>query len=350
MKKAAFAITLLLVCAFGLNACATSDVRFVDLGNSSAQQNQNQKALEKKVAIAKANNANKDETYYLVGMHIILPYWQDHKNGLEVAAGELGVKSVFTGESGNDAVRQVNLFRQIADKKPAGILVAPIDPEMMVEPINQAIDQGVPVVCVDSDSPSSKRLTYFGTGNYTAGYKGAEILAEAMNYSGKVGILTSQGIYCLDERQRGFSDYMKQNYPGIRIACVENDYCDPSKAVNAAGQMLKDEPQLSGIFGVDAASGVGAGIALRQVNKLGKVKIVAFDKDSSVLEMVEQGAIEATMVQRTFTMSYYGLKFLYDYKHGNIKMASDMRGLNPLPPSVDTGIIAVGKDDVYRSK
>jgi ribose transport system substrate-binding protein len=101
---------------------------------------------------------------------------------------------------------------------------------------------------------------------------------------------------------------------------------------------------------VDAASGVGVAIALRQANELGKVKVVVFDKDSSVLELVEQGDIETTMVQRTFTMSYYGLKFLYDLNHQKIKMASDMMGINPLPDVVDTGIIAVNKENVSKYK
>jgi len=348
MKRAVTAIALLVCMIFICSACGNSSVPVVDLGSYlNYVQTKNKKDLNA-TANAKASFANEDEIYYLVGMHIILPYWQDHKKGLEVAAAELGVKYVFTGESGNDAARQVNIFNQVVLKKPSGILVSPIDPEMMVKPINDAIDQGIPVICVDTDSPNSKRLSYFGTDNYTAGYKGAEILSRAIGYSGEVGILTSPKIYCLDQRQKGFEDYIKQNCPNIQIVSVMNDKADPSTAANVTAQMLNEKPILDGIFGIDAASGVGAAIALRQYGKLGKIKIVAFDKDSSVLELVEQDIIEATMVQRTFTMSYYGLKFLYDLNHQNVKMASDMNGINPLPPVVDTGIIAVGKDEAYR--
>jgi len=284
------------------------------------------------------------EIYYTVGMHIILPYWQDHRYGLEAAAQELGVEVVFTGENGSDALRQLDIFEQVVKKKPAGILVCPIDMKTMTEPINSAIDLGIPVVCIDNDAPDSKRLTYFGTDNYQSGYIAGDIIGKKLGGVGDVGILTIPGIYSLDERQRGFEECLENNYPDISVVAVMNDQADPSKAANIAEQMFREFPTITGLFGTDAASGVGAAIALSENQKLGEIKVVAFDKDSEVLELVEQGKIEATLVQRTFTMSYYGLKFLYDYNHNSqLKNAS---GVSMMPDVVDTGIIVVTKDNV----
>lgn len=349
MKKVFLLITALICFVLFNTGCDGNAIRTVELGDPP-NDTYTGNVYGYDMPAPEASVTTNDETYYLVGMHIVLPYWQDHKRGLKVAAEELGVKYVFTGESGNDAVRQVDLFRQVMAQKPAGILVSPIDPEIMVKPINEAIAEGIPVICVDTDSPNSNRYTYFGTGNYHAGYEGAQILAKSMNYKGDVGILSSPGIYCLDQREEGFKDYMSEYCPGIRIVPTVNDTADPSKAINVATEMLKEYPEISGIFGADAASGVGVAAALRQANELGKVKVVVFDKDSSVLELVEQGYIETTMVQRTFTMSYYGLKFLYDINHQKINMAKDMTGIDPLPPTVDTGIIAVNKSNVSNYK
>lgn len=283
------------------------------------------------------------EVYYTVGMHIILPYWQDHRYGLEAAAQELGVEVVFTGENGSDALRQLDIFEQVVKKNPAGILVCPIDMKTMTEPINRAIDLGIPVVCIDNDAPDSKRLTYFGTDNYQSGYIAGEIIGKKLDGAGDVGILTIPGIYSLDERQRGFEECLEINYPDIKVVAVMNDQADPSKAANIAEQMFKDFPTITGLFGTDAASGVGAAIALSENQKLGEIKVVAFDKDSEVLELVQQGKIEATLVQRTFTMSYYGLKFLYDYNH-NSQLKNDA-GLSMMPDVVDTGIIVVTREN-----
>lgn len=329
MKKTLIiTLILLLLCAIG--ACGSI---YGPKENESPSGGQSQSAITEE----------KQELYITVGMHIILPYWQDHRNGLEAAGEELGVQTKFTGENGNDALRQIDIFEQAVKQKPAGILVSPIDKQAMVGPINDAIAQGIPVVCIDNDAPDSKRLTYFGTDNYRSGYLAADILGKKLGGVGQVGILTIPGLYSLDERERGFRECIAENYPGMAVVDVENDEADPSVAANVAAKMFEDYPDMVGLFGTDAASGVGAAIALDEQGKLGVVKVVAFDKDSSVLELVEQGKIEATLVQRTFTMSYYGLKFLYDYNHnGRLKN----EGLSMLPDKVDTGIIVVTKDNV----
>ena len=284
------------------------------------------------------------EVYYTVGMHIILPYWQDHRHGLEAAAQELGVDVVFTGENGSDALRQLDIFEQVVKKKPAGILLCPIDMEIMTGPINRAIEMGIPVICIDNDAPYSKRLTYIGTDNYHSGYIAADIIGKSLNGKGDVGILTIPGIYSLDERQRGFEECIQSKYPDIKVVAVMNDQADPSKAANIAEQMFNEFPSITGVFGTNAASGVGAAIALSENQKLSEIKVVTFDKDSQVLELVEQGKIEAALVQRTFTMSYYGLKFLYDYNHNSrLKNGSS---ISLMPDMVDTGIIVVTKDNV----
>lgn len=284
------------------------------------------------------------EVYYLVGMHIILPYWQDHRSGLEAAAQELGVDVIFTGENGSDALRQLDIFEQVLKEKPAGILVCPIDNEAMVEPINRAMAMGIPVICIDNDAPDSNRLTYIGTDNYLSGYLAGDIIGNKLGGVGDVAIMTMRGIYSLDERQRGFEECIESKYPDINVVAVVNDEADPSTAANIAEQMFIDYPSIVGLFGTDAASGVGAAIALSENQKLGEVIVVAFDKDSEVLELVEQGKIEATLVQRTFTMSYYGLKLLFDYNHIS-QLKNDWK-VSLMPNAVDTGIIVATKENV----
>ena len=122
----------------------------------------------------------------------------------------------------------------------------------MVEPINKAIAQGIPVVCIDNDAPDSRRLTYFGTDNYHSGYLAGEILGEKLDGAGEVGILTIPGLYSLDERQRGFEECIEEKYPGITVVAVSNDEADPSVAANIAGQMFEQYPNMIGLFGTDA--------------------------------------------------------------------------------------------------
>jgi len=80
----------------------------------------------------------------------------------------------------------------------------------------------------------------------------------------------------------------------------------------------------------------------------GKVPIVAFDKDPKTLELIEKGAIAATIAQKPYVMSYYGLKFLDDLHHNAVKEFKDWRSAPaaPLPTWVDTGTAVVDKNNL----
>jgi ribose transport system substrate-binding protein len=89
---------------------------------------------------------------------------------------------------------------------------------------------------------------------------------------------------------------------------------------------------------------------------------MAFDKDPETLDWIERGAINATVVQKPYVMSYYGLKFLNDLHHNAVHEFRDSptapdtwtwgpRRLPwtkwpPMPARVDTGTAVVDKNNL----
>ena len=124
-------------------------------------------------------------------------------------SGWLGrdVKGEVVGPPNPDLEAQLQAFREAVAKKPAGILVSPAQAEPFTEAINQAIEQGIPVICIDSDAPESKRIMFIGTKNYQAGLEGGRLAAQLLEEKGDIAILTIPGQYNLDERVRGYRDY-----------------------------------------------------------------------------------------------------------------------------------------------
>ena len=72
------------------------------------------------LVLAVGVNLSAQETYVLIAPHIGIQYWQVHKAGLEAAAKELGVKTVFTGVMGDSIEDQVKIMDQQVANKPAG--------------------------------------------------------------------------------------------------------------------------------------------------------------------------------------------------------------------------------------
>ena len=86
-----------------------------------------------------------------------LPYFIDHRLGLEFAGKELGVKTKFVGPVDYDMTAMVNTLEQTIAEKPAGILVVGFDPALKPS-IDKAVEAGIPIVTLDAEVYGSKRL------------------------------------------------------------------------------------------------------------------------------------------------------------------------------------------------
>lgn len=294
--------------------------------------------------------ADANEEYVFIGKSVSNPYWVDAREGLEDRARALGVKADFRGASGTDVNEQIKQFEDAMARKPAGIILSPSGVGITTM-INRAVDSGIPVICVDSDAPQSKRYSYVGTDNYNAGKQGGELLGKLLNGKGEVFLLSVPGEPNLEERIKGYQDALAK-HPGITIVDVGNDRADANEAAKAARNILSAHPNIAGVGCVDSGGGEGTAVVLREKGLVGKVKIVGMDRNDATLNLIEEGVIDASIAQRTYTMAYMSLGMLYDLHHNKVRMVDDWRaaGVLPLPTDVDTGTVVITKENVDAFK
>ena len=288
-----------------------------------------------------------DERYVFVAFNTGLPYWQEAAAGLEDSAKQLGVKVELTGPAAFSPNEELTAFQQAVAQKASGILLSASNPEIFRDPINAAIQQGIPVICVDADSPESNRILFVGTDNFRAGQESGKRMGELLHGKGNVVVITIPGQFNLGERVRGVEDALKK-FPGIKVGRSIDDKGDSRIAYDAVSALLQGKDKPDGIIGLEASGGAGAADALHRVDLTGKIPIVAFDKDPETLEWIQRGAITATVVQKPYVMSYYGLKFVDDLHHNAVHEFKDWRTAPaaPIPAWVDTGTAIVDKNNL----
>ncbi len=228
-------------------------------------------------------------------------------------------------------------------RKPGGIVVVGFE-DSLTPVINKAAEAGIPVVTVDADLPRSRRVAFVGTGNFNAGMQGGLKLAELIGHKGQVALLTKTGQSNLNERIEGYKAALAR-YPEIAVVQVANTESDTGKATQVASLLIQRYPELAGMGCVEAAGGAGAATAVREAGRAGKVQIVAMDRSSSVLKQIEEGAIQASVVQQTALMPVYAVAILYQLNRGNIPISSDnsAAGVSGVPGVIDTGVVLVDK-------
>ena len=292
-----------------------------------------------------------NERYVFVATNINLPYWQDAQAGFLDAAKALGVKGELVGPTGYAPNAELGIFRQIVEEHPAGICLSAARPEIFQAAINEAIAQGIPVICVDADAPNSKRVLYIGTDNFKAGKESLKQMAALVPGNGNVVVITIPGQRNLDDRMAGVADALK-NFPAIKLTKILDDKGDARSAFDQVSELLRKKEKVDGFICLEATGGSGAAEALHRLSMDGKLPIVAFDGDPETLDWIDQGVISATVTQKPYVMSYYGLKFLDDLHHNAVHQFKDWRTslAAPMPTFVDTGTVIVDKSNLnlYR--
>jgi ribose transport system substrate-binding protein len=288
-----------------------------------------------------------EERYVFVAFNTGLPYWQEAEAGLNDAAKQMGVKAELVGPAAFSPNDELTAFQQAVAQKPAGIMLSAANPDIFKDPINTAVLQGIPVICVDADSPDSKRVMFVGTDNFRAGQESAKRMAEVLGGKGNIAVISIPSQFNISERMRGVSEALKK-YPAVKITKTIDDKGDARVADDAISALLHGKDKPDGIISLEASGGSGAADALHIVSLEGKVPVLTFDKDPETLDWIQRGAITATIVQKPYVMGYYGLKFLDDLHHNAVHEFKDWRTAPapPMPAWVDTGTAIVDKNNL----
>ncbi len=236
-------------------------------------------------------------------------FWQTVKLGADAAGAEEKVEIIWQGpDKEGDITQQINLVQTQVTNKISGLVLAATDSNSLVRPLKDAQAKGVPVVTIDSgvNDPNAS-LCYIATDNVEGGRRAADALAKELGEKGKVGVLLFQkGSASNDEREKGFLENIKK-YPNIKIvSSLEGS--DAQKANDNTTNMITSNPDLNGIFAANEPNGVGAAAVLKQKGLAGKVKLVAYDSSPEELKALEEGSIQALVVQDPFQMGYLGVK------------------------------------------
>jgi ribose transport system substrate-binding protein len=300
---------------------------------------------------AQALAASGGSEYVFLSVVTQVPFWADHRKGLEDAAKALGVKTSFTGPLDFDTAGQARQLDELIARKPAGILIFPGDAAALAGGVDRAWEAGIPVAMIIGDIPNSRRAVHLGISNFEAGKVGGEMLAKAIRGKGKVLLGTFPAPSVL-ERVEGYKATFKEKFPEISVVDVVNDKADPAFAPTAYAQALQAHPDVVGIGGTDGDSGKAAALAVSEAGKKGAVKIVAMDRNPDMLPYIEDGTIYGSVAQKSYVESFLGVHLLHWLNTSGMKVVPNAAkaGVNPLPEQIVTGVMSVTRDNVAEFK
>jgi ribose transport system substrate-binding protein len=248
------------------------------------------------------------------------PVFETGRVGAETKAKELTdkgpykVEIVYTASVNSDIAEQARVVEDVISKGVDAIGISCNEPTGCIEPINKAVEAGIPVMTWDSDSPESKRFTYLGVDNVEGGKAAAELLKAALPNGGKVALLTGvPGAANLEARISGFKEALQGSNLEIVTTVACND--DINTGVQVVEETMQSIPDLSGWFFVGLwplLAKEGSMPQWEAAAKAGTLKTVSFDTLTVELDYVKKGMVYGLVGQKYWGWGYDTVQMIYD--------------------------------------
>lgn len=256
------------------------------------------------------------------GLHIVLieqeqghPYWQLVEQGAREAALQHRIEIECIGPVRNSMEEQLKLLEKAIASKVRGIIVQGLNDEKFTPLINKAIENRIPVLTIDTDAPTSKRLTYVGTDNIEAGRLLGKIVLQITAGKGKVGVIIgSESAESQMQRLKGLRSVVDP-FGELEIVNVRSSNISMMEAIQQASDMLRKNPEITTMVGTSATDALGILQAAKSMHRT-DVRIIGFDDLPETLKAIRNGEIEATVVQEPYDMGKTSVKLLNDYFQG----------------------------------
>ncbi|WP_406695713.1 substrate-binding domain-containing protein [Singulisphaera sp. Ch08] len=189
-------------------------------------------------------------------------FWMTIHAGALKGAADLGnVEVIWLGpQKEDDRLQQIQLVQNAVAAGVDGIVLAPLDARALVKPVEDAVAKGIPVVIIDSGLESKKIVSYVATDNYHGGVLAAKRLGELLKGEGKIILLRyAVGSESTEQRERGFTDTMKSEFPKIQYLSDTEYAGATSDTAQQKSQSLvtRYRGQVDGIFCCNESSTFG---------------------------------------------------------------------------------------------
>ncbi len=242
------------------------------------------------------------------------PFWSVVKRGVDQAAKDMGVNVQYEAPNTFDMVAMAHLIDSAVATKPDGLVVSIPDANALGPTIQKAIASGIPVISINSGSDVAQKLgvlVHIGQTEYEAGLGGGQKMAAA-GVKHALCINQEVGNAGLDARCKGFTDAMTK--AGAKVEVLPVNLNNPTQSEQTISAALTSKSDVDGLMALGPTGATPALKALKDVNKVGQVKLATFDLSPDVLQAIEQGTMLFAIDQQQYLQGYMPIVLLTLYK------------------------------------
>jgi ribose transport system substrate-binding protein len=269
----------------------------------------------------------------------IASFWNIAEVGAKDAGEDFDVDVDVRFPNEATATKQKQIIEDLLSSGIDALAISPIDAVNQRDMLNGWAKK-IPLITHDSDAPETNRLLYIGVDNYAAGRTVGKLIKQA--YPDGANVILAIGRLEQDnarKRQQGVIDELIDRDGGFEwrgevdevkgkkftILATLVDQGATQVAKQKAEDALNTYPEVDVMVGLFAYNPPAILQAIKQANKLDKVKVAGFDEDDATLQGVKDGTVIGTVVQNPYEYGYQSVRVLSEILKGNNKVIPESK-------------------------
>ena len=262
--------------------CAVLILLAAGCGNHQPQQ--------RLVAFSQANNAE--------------PYRATQKALMEKLFAETPEVRLVVSDAQQDNSKQIAQIETFIRQKPAVLIVAPNERAALTAVMGQAMQAGIPVICLERDILQPNYTTYIRMDNRAIGQMAGHFIVDHLTRKfgepkGNVVIIRGLlGVEAQINRDGGAREILDK-YPQIHVVADPVADWIQAKAKDRMTEVLRVQPHIDVVYAHNDPMAIGAYLAAKELNREQEMIFVGVDGlggPAGGIKKVVDGVLAATFI------------------------------------------------------
>ncbi len=244
----------------------------------------------KVIAFSNANNAEP----YRAAQKTLMEHLVARQPGLELVVSD--------AQQDND--KQIAQVETFVRERPDILIVAPNERSALTDVMGEAMEAGIPVICLERDILQPNYTTYVRADNEQIGTMAGEFIVKNLTRrlgAPKGNVVFLRGLLGVEgeiHRDAGARKVIER-YPEIKVVADPVANWNQAEAKDRMTEVLRVQPKLDLVYGHNDPMAVGAYIAAKELGREGEMAFVGVDGlggPSGGIKKVMDGILQATFV------------------------------------------------------
>ncbi len=239
-------------------------------------------------------------------------WWNVIKNAINVAGKQMDVTVEYRNPPTGDLADMARIVEQATASNPDGIIVTIADFDVLKGPVTAAVDQGIPVITINSGTAEQSKalgaLMHIGQPEYAAGF-GAGERAKAKGVKSFLCVNHYITNPASVERCQGFADAIGADLSSSMIDSGQ----DPAEIKNKVLAYLSANPKTDAILTLGPTSALPTLAALDEASLAGEIYFGTFDLSPEIANAIKDGTIAFAIDQQPYLQGYLPVVLLTNY-------------------------------------